>query len=240
MSSIFEINNYSVKILETQQVILYKANLNLGKGEILVLIGKNGVGKSSFAMSLLNIDGFEKEGSVRLNKVSLNDLNIEEVARNRLFVSFQSPPEIEGVSLYNFIQRSFRSIYPDDKISTFRLRKKIINALESVGLNTSFAERNLNQGFSGGEKRKSEFAQMIILEPLVAVLDEVDSGLDIDSTKTVAELINKLAKDFRISFIIISHNLDFINKVNPDRIVELKEGKFIERKINEISGTINE
>lgn len=235
MSSKFSISNYSVKIEETGKQILSSANLDINPGEVIVLVGKNGVGKSSFAMSLLNIAGYEKSGSVNINGIELSEKEIEEVARSRLFISFQSPPELDGVSLFNFIQKSFRSIYPQDEISSFKLKKAIHSALTEVGLDDSFVQRNMNQGFSGGEKRKAEFAQLMVLNPLYAVLDEVDSGLDIGSTIAITNLIRKLARENQIGFLLISHNLDFIKKINPDRIIELRYQNFHEIEFSRLS-----
>lgn len=238
MSDKLHIQNYSVTITETGKQILCNSNLEIKKGEVVVLVGRNGVGKSSFAMSLLNIDGFEKSGSTNLNDKDITCLEIEDVARSGLFVSFQSPPEIDGVSLFNFIQKSFRSIYPENEMSSFKLKKLIHNSLKEVGLDESFLMRNMNQGFSGGEKRKAEFAQMMVLNPRYAVLDEVDSGLDISSTIAISKLINILAKEKGIGFLIISHNLDFIQKVSPDRVIEMREKSFYETSVTSITSEI--
>ncbi len=228
------IKKYSLGIAELGRQVLDYADLDIGQGQIVVLVGENGSGKSSFAMSLLGIPGYERSGSVKIDGKETVGLEIDEIARLGLFVSFQSPPEIEGVTLFDFLNTSYRAIYGGEGLSSFKLRKKIIDAVEKVGLNTSFLERPINQGFSGGERRKSEVLQMLVLEPKVAVLDEVDSGLDIRSTTNVAKLLRETASDKKCALLIISHSIEFIRKLQPDKIIQLKNKKFIEVSIEEI------
>jgi Fe-S cluster assembly ATP-binding protein len=229
-----EIKNYSLKISELDRQIIENEELRIKNGEIVVLVGENGSGKSSFAMSLLGIPGYERTGSVIIDNNETIDLNIDEIARAGLFVSFQSPPEIEGVTLFDFIVSGYKAMNPKYGISSFKLRKKIFETASQVGLNESFLERSVNQGFSGGERRKSEVLQMLILEPKIAVLDEVDSGLDIKSTHNIAKIIRQKAEEGQMSFIIISHSPEFIKKLNPTRIIELKDKKFTEISIDQI------
>ncbi|BDQ04508.1 MAG: ABC transporter ATP-binding protein [Candidatus Dojkabacteria bacterium] len=236
------IKKYSLGIAELGKQILDYADLDIGPGKIVVLVGENGSGKSSFAMSLLGIPGYERSGSVKIDGKETVGLEIDEIARLGLFVSFQSPPEIEGVTLFDFLNASYRSIYGSGGLSSFKLRKKIIDAVERVGLNVSFLERPINQGFSGGERRKSEVLQMLVLEPKVAVLDEVDSGLDIRSTINVANLLRETASHKKCALLVISHSIEFIRKLHPDKIFQLKNKKFIEVTLEEIesSGLIQE
>jgi Fe-S cluster assembly ATP-binding protein len=229
-----KIKNYSVKIEDLNRKILNEANLEINKGEIFVLVGHNGVGKSSFAMSLIGIPVYERTGSVFIGDTDTVNLNIDEIAKTGLFVSFQSPPEIEGLTLFDFINTAYRSIYGDNGLSSFKLRKKIIDSAKAVGLDESFLARSTNQGFSGGERRKSEVLQMLVLEPEIAVLDEVDSGLDIESTGNVAKLLRNFATENQKSLLIISHSPEFIKKLSPDKIIELKEQKFIETTFSNI------
>jgi Fe-S cluster assembly ATP-binding protein len=229
-----KIKNYSVKIKDLNRKILNEANLEINKGEIFVLVGHNGAGKSSFAMSLIGIPGYKRTGSVFVGDTDTVNLNIDEIAKTGLFVSFQSPPEFEGLTLFDFINTAYRSIYGDNGLSSFKLRKKIIDSAKAVGLDESFLARSTNQGFSGGERRKSEVLQMLVLEPEIAVLDEVDSGLDIESTRNVAKLLRNFATENQKSLLIISHSPEFIKRLNPDKIIELKEQKFIETTFSNI------
>lgn len=235
-----KISNYNLTIEELNRQILDTVNLELKDGEIVILVGENGSGKSSFAMSLLGIPGYERIGSVKVSETETIDLEIDEIARAGIFVSFQAPPEIEGVSLFDFIVSGYKALNPNSELSSFKLRKKIIDTSKKVGLNETFLERATNQGFSGGERRKSEVLQMLVLEPKVAVLDEVDSGLDIKSTHNIAKIIRDKASEGKMSFIIISHSIEFIKKIKPDRIIELKDKNFREVKIEDLDEIIEE
>lgn len=235
-----QIKNYNLRITEFNKHILDNVNLDVKPGEILVLVGENGSGKSSFAMSLLNLPVYERSGSVIIDGSETIDMSIDEIARSGLFVSFQAPPEIDGVSLFNFIQSSYSAMHPEGGLSSFKLRKKIQETAELVGLNDSFLERSTNQGFSGGERRKSEVLQMLVLEPKIAVLDEVDSGLDIKSTNNIAKILRQKANEGGMSFIIISHSPEFIKKVKADRIIGIENKKFKEVNLAELDDYIDE
>jgi Fe-S cluster assembly ATP-binding protein len=222
------ISNYNLTISELSKHLLDNINLEVKKGEVVVLVGENGSGKSSFAMSLIGIPGYDRSGFVQMNGTNTVDLDIDEIARLGLFVSFQSPPEIDGVSLFEFINSGYKAIHPEGGLSSFKLRKKILETAKLVGLNDTFLERSTNQGFSGGERRKSEVLQMLVLEPSIAILDEVDSGLDIKSTQNIAKIIRAKANEGNMGFLIISHSPDFIKRIEPDRIVEIKDKKIVE------------
>lgn len=229
-----KIENYSLTISDFDKEVLSSASLEIKSGEIVVLVGENGSGKSSFAMSLIGIPGYDRNGSVKIDNQETIDLDIDEIARLGLFVSFQSPPEIEGVSLFNFISSSYQAIH-GNKLSTFKLRKQILESAKLVGLNESFLERSTNQGFSGGERRKSEVLQMLVLEPKIAILDEVDSGLDIKSTANIAKILRERADSQKTGILVISHSPEFIKKLSPERIIELKNKKFEEISIDQLS-----
>lgn len=231
---VLEVKNYSLGLAETGRQILDRANLSVDRSEIVVLVGENGSGKSSFALSLLGIPGYERIGSVKVDSNETLGLKIDEIAKLGLFVSFQNPPEIEGVTLYDFISTAYRSIYGQSGLSSFKLRKKIIDAATIVGLGEHFLKRSINKDFSGGERRKSEVLQMSVLEPKIAVLDEVDSGLDIKSTSNIARILRKTADEKQTAIIVISHSPGFIKKLQPNKIIELKDKKFEEISISEI------
>jgi Fe-S cluster assembly ATP-binding protein len=229
-----EIKNYTLKIEELDKQILENVDLKIRDGEIIVLVGENGSGKTSFAMSLIGLPGYARNGSIKLNDVETIESNIDEIAKAGLFVSFQSPPEIDGLSLFNFISTAYRSLYGEGGLSSFKLRKKILEVANLVGLNETFLERSTNQGFSGGERRKSEVLQMLVLEPKVAILDEVDSGLDIKSTHKIARILREKASEGKMSIIVISHSPEFIKKLSPNRIIELKGKKLVEVSMAEV------
>lgn len=235
-----KINNYSLKISELNRQLLDSVNLEVEKGEIVILVGENGSGKSSFAMSLLNLPGYERSGSVSVDSAETIEMAIDEIAREGLFVSFQAPPELDGVALFDFIVSGYKALNPEGGLSSFKLRKKIIETAKLVGLNETFLERSTNQGFSGGERRKSEVLQMLVLEPKVAILDEVDSGLDIKSTNNIAKIIRQKANEGAMGFLIISHSPEFIRKVKADRIVGIVDKKLVPVKLEELDNYIDE
>jgi Fe-S cluster assembly ATP-binding protein len=235
-----QIAQYNVTIEELGRQILDTVDLEIKDGEVVILVGENGSGKSSFAMSLLGIPGYERSGSVKVDGTETIEGEIDEIARAGMFVSFQAPPEIDGVSLFDFIVSGYNAMHPKYGLSSFKLRKKIAETANLVGLNETFLERSTNQGFSGGERRKSEVLQMLVLEPKIAILDEVDSGLDIKSTQNIAKIIRQKADEGTMGFLIISHSPEFIRKVKADRIVELKDKKFREVKLEDIENIIEE
>ena len=223
-----KISRYTVAIKELNKIILDNANLEIGYAELFVLIGPNGSGKSSFATSLLGLEEYERTGSVLVNGKESVGLRIDEIAKLGLFVSFQNPPEFEGIAFFDFVMAGLRALRPEDDISTFKIRKKMLSLLKEVGLGEEFLSRQLNLGFSGGEKRKSEILQMLLFEPSVAVLDEVDSGLDIHSLSKICNLIKNYVKEKKASFLVISHNPSFIKRLEPDKIYTIKDKQFVE------------
>lgn len=220
-------NSNSKKILEN-------ASMEIRKNEIVVLTGKNGVGKSSFVMSLLGLDGYERSGSVTIDGTETIELKPYEIAKLGLFVSFQTPPEFEGVTLMQFLLSSFKHFNENNeqelKISNFKIRKEVVKLCKTLNLKEELLERGLNEGFSGGEKRKCEILQMLLLNPKVAILDEVDSGLDIESKEIIGQVLQDirngqyetLGRKNTTSFFIISHSNDFIEKIKPDRTARLE------------------
>jgi Fe-S cluster assembly ATP-binding protein len=237
---LLQIHNYNLKISELNRDILNDVSLEVEKGEIVILVGENGSGKSSFAMSLLNLPMYERSGKILVEDIETADMSIDEIARAGIFVSFQAPPEIEGVTLFDFIQSGYKAMHPEGGLSSFKLRKKIQETAELVGLNDTFLERSVNQGFSGGERRKSEVLQMLVLEPKLAVLDEVDSGLDIRSTNNIAKIIRRKADEGKMSFLIISHSPEFIKKIKADRIIGIEDKRFKPVDIEELDNYIDE
>ncbi len=228
-----KVTSYSLTIRENNKQILENANLELEPGTVTVILGENGTGKSSFAMSLLGFEDYERSGSVMINGVETIGMETFEIARLGLFVSFQSPPEFEGINFEQFLINAYKAFNQDATTSIFKIRKSIKEKIEKIGLSEEFLKRDLNQGFSGGEKRKAEILQMLVLQPKIAILDEVDSGLDIKSRARIAEVIREQAKA-GTTFLIVSHSLEFVKTLEPNRIVELRDKKFYDIDISEI------
>jgi Fe-S cluster assembly ATP-binding protein len=210
--------------------ILKGLNLNVKKGEIHAIMGPNGSGKSTLASVLAGKEEFEVEGgTIQFNGKDLFELEPEERAREGVFLAFQYPVEIPGVSIANFMKASVNEIRKHrglDELNAMEFLKYMKEKMKSVDFDQKFMSRSLNEGFSGGEKKKNEIFQMAMLEPTLAVLDETDSGLDIDALKTVANGVNKLrTKDN--AFVVITHYQRLLDFIVPDFVHVLFDGRIV-------------
>lgn len=206
--------------------ILFGINLNVNKGEVHVIMGPNGSGKSTLANALVgnpeySIDG----GEILLEGEKINKLEVDERAKKGIFLSFQIPQEIPGLSLFDFLKAAKEAV-TGEKISILKFHKQVKEKMEKIKFDASYLKRELNVGFSGGEKKKSEIIQMAVLEPKLAILDETDSGLDRDATKIVFESL-KAIKTKDSSLIIITHYNKVLEYLNPDFVHIIMEGKLI-------------
>ena len=210
--------------------ILKGLNLDIKPGEVHAIMGPNGAGKSTMAYVLSGRGGYEvTDGSAELNGTELLDLDIEERARAGLFLAFQYPVEIPGVSNLEFLKASVdaqREARGEDAISAKDFLKQAKEACKQVDLSIDFLKRGVNEGFSGGEKKRNEIVQMLLLKPLICILDETDSGLDIDALKTVAEGVNSQRNGQR-SFIVITHYQRLLDYIKPDFVHVLADGKIV-------------
>ncbi len=210
--------------------ILKGINLKVNAGEVHAIMGPNGSGKSTLANVLAGRPGYEvKEGKIIYNGKNLLELSPEERAREGLFLAFQYPVEIPGVNTSYFLRTALNAVREhrgQEKISAGKFLKFIKEKLELVEMDPSFLSRAINEGFSGGEKKRSEVLQMAVLEPKLAILDETDSGLDIDALKIVANGVNKLrSKDN--AFIIVTHYQRLLNYIIPDYVHVLYDGRIV-------------
>ena len=217
-----EIKNLKVEIEGKE--ILKGINLKLEDGKVHALMGPNGSGKSTLALALMGHPKYKiTSGKIILNGKDITNLYPDEKAKKGLFLSFQNPQEIKGVTIYNFLKQALNSI-SKEKISFFDFKRLIEKKAEELNLDKEFLKRYLNDGFSGGEKKKSEILQMFVLDPSIAILDETDSGLDIDSLKTISEGIKKFTKKGKIS-LIITHYKRMLEYLKPDKIFIMSDGK---------------
>jgi Fe-S cluster assembly ATP-binding protein len=217
------VKNLKVKIEDKN--ILNGVNLSVGEGEVCALMGKNGSGKSTLAQVLVGNPLYTvSSGSVKVSKKDLLKLSPEERAQAGLFLSFQHPVEIEGVNLASYLRLIYNKKH-GTKLSPVKFRKLLKEKTEILEIDDGLLARGLNEGFSGGEKKKLEMVQMLLLEPKVAILDEVDSGLDVDSMKTISKAINYLHEKTNTSVLLITHYNRILNYITPDKVFVMSEGK---------------
>ena len=223
-----KIKNLIAGIEETE--ILKGINLEVNAGEIHAIMGPNGSGKSTLSSVIAGDENYEVEsGSVMLNGEDLLEMDPDERAHKGVFLSFQYPVEIPGISVSNFMKAAInekRKNLGQDPISAKDLLHKMKEKMELLNMQKGYLSRNMNEGFSGGEKKRNEIFQMAMLEPKLSILDETDSGLDIDALKVVANGVNKL-KSKENATIIITHYQRLLNYIVPDFVHVLHDGKII-------------
>ena len=222
------INNISV---ETEnKKILKNINLNINAGEFHVIMGRNGTGKSTLANIITGKDGYEiTSGDISFNNESIINMTPEERALKGIFMSFQYPVSIPGVNTMHFLRTAINSIKKNNgekELDPAGFIKLFKQKLQLVGLDEDFSKRSVNDGFSGGEKKRFEILQMLLLNPKFILLDETDSGLDIDALKIVASGVNKLKKKDN-AVVIITHYQRLLDYIIPDYVHVLFDGKIV-------------
>ncbi len=221
-----EIKGLNVSINETQ--ILKDFNLEVPKGEVHAIMGPNGTGKSTLAKALAGHEDYEIEsGSVLLDGQEIVGMEPDEISRSGLFMAFQYPSEIPGVSIANFLRAALTARLEEGE--TFRapdFYRELYEKMDLLKIDRSFTSRSVNEGFSGGEKKRCEILQMAVLKPSYAVLDETDSGLDIDALKIVADGVNKMRGPER-GILLITHYQRLLNYIVPDRVHVMFDGRIV-------------
>lgn len=228
------IQNLQAAIIEENQKakpILHGLNLTIKPGEVHAIMGPNGSGKSTLANILAGKEGYEiTGGNVFFQDKNLLEMPAEARAQAGLFLAFQYPVEIPGVNNSYFLRtalntiRQSQGLSPVDAMDFLKLIKK---KMQAVGMDEKFLSRAVNEGFSGGEKKRNEVLQMLMLEPTLAILDETDSGLDIDALQAVAAGVNSL-RDGKRSFLVVTHYQRLLNYIEPDYVHVMKQGKIIQ------------
>ena len=222
------IKDLHARVEET--TILKGLNLEVKPGEVHAIMGPNGAGKSTLGYVLSGREGYEVEsGSAELDGKDLFDMEVEERAQAGVFLAFQYPVEIPGVSNMEFMKESvnaMREARGEDALSSAEFLKKAKEACKQVELPLDFLKRGVNEGFSGGEKKRNEIMQMIMLEPKLAILDESDSGLDVDALQVVAKGVNS-QRDGNRSFIVVTHYQRLLDYIEPDYVHILSQGKIV-------------
>ena len=223
-----EINNLHASVEDKQ--ILKGIDLKVSPGEVHAIMGPNGSGKSTLSTVIAGHEDFEiDKGEILFEDEDLADFNTEERAQKGIFLSFQYPVEIPGVSVTNFIKTSINQMRKAnglDEMPASEMLKKIREKSDLLKIDSKFLSRSLNEGFSGGEKKRNEIFQMAMLEPKLAILDETDSGLDIDALKIVANGVNMLRND-HTAVVLITHYQRLLDYIVPDFVHVLSDGKIV-------------
>ena len=207
--------------------ILKGLNLSLDKGEIHAIMGPNGSGKSTLADVLTGRPGYEVTGGkVLYNGEDILDLGADERAQRGIFLAFQYPTEVPGVSVVNFMRTAYNAIHPDQQKSAMAFRMYLQEKIDLLEIPSELVDRYVNQGFSGGEKKRNEILQMAVLQPELAILDETDSGLDIDALKHVSSGVNKLAGP-DVGILMITHYQRLLNYIRPSTVHVLMGGRVV-------------
>ena len=223
------LNIKNLKVSVENKLILNDLNLKINLGEVHAIMGPNGSGKSTLANVLSGKKGYEIQGEILFDKLSINDIAVEERAQKGIFLAFQYPVEIPGVNTNVFLRTSLNSIRKskgEKELDTLNFLKLIKEKAKELGIDEKFLSRQLNVGFSGGEKKKNEILQMKLLQPKLSILDETDSGLDIDALKIVADGVNSYKKKDN-AFLIITHYQRLLDYIKPDFIHVLSKGKIV-------------
>ena len=220
------------------KAILKGVDLTIRSGEVHAIMGPNGSGKSTLAYSIAGHPKYRiTQGSVTLDGVELTELTVDERARAGLFLAMQYPIEVPGVSVANFLRTAKTALSGEaPKVRTWV--KDVNAALERVGLDGSFASRSLNEGFSGGEKKRNEIAQLELLNPKFAILDETDSGLDIDALRIVSEGVNRYTAQGDRGLLLITHYTRILNYIKPDFVHVFVDGRVAEEGGAELADSL--
>ncbi len=238
-----EIKNLHVKLEEEDKQILKGVDLKIGAGEVHAIMGPNGSGKSTLSYVLSGRDGYEvTEGSASLLGEELLDMEPEERAAAGLFLAFQYPVEIPGVGNMTFLRTALnaqRKARGEEEMSAADFLKMIREKAKTLKIDSEMLKRPVNMGFSGGEKKRNEILQMAVLEPKMCVLDETDSGLDVDAMKLVSDGVNAL-RDAGRSFLVITHYQRLLNHIVPDVVHIMADGRIIKTGGKELALEVEE
>jgi Fe-S cluster assembly ATP-binding protein len=237
-SDILEIKNLNVSV--GQKEILRGVSMTVRSGEIHALMGPNGTGKSTLAQTVMGNPKYKVTGGeILLNGKNLLELQIYERAREGLFVAFQEPVSVQGLRFINYLRTAYTSLHPNERLEYKKFVDEVKELLAYFGLDDSFIDRGLNDGLSGGEKKRMEALQMLILKPKFIILDEIDSGLDVDALRVVSRAISR-ARDNGAGVIIITHYQRILEHIKPDYVHVLIGGKIAESGGGELAKIIEE
>lgn len=217
-----QLKNVCVSVEEKE--IVKGVDLQINKGEVHALLGPNGAGKSTLCHAIMGHPNHKVSGSILFEGMELNGSATDERARKGIFLAFQNPVEVEGIDFARFLRDAYKARH--NSISPKEFRQNLASELKRVGLPESFSSRSLNLGFSGGEKKRAEVLQMSVLRPKLALIDEPDSGLDVDAIKIVAEKIQETAKA-GTGILLVTH-LSLLKNLSPDFVHIMSDGRIVE------------
>lgn len=224
-TSLLTTKDLSVNVEEKE--ILHNINLEIGKGETHVLMGPNGAGKSTLGYALMGNPRYQiTNGKIYFNGMELQDESADKRAQKGIFLSFQNPLEVPGISLANFVRNALEQ-RTGNRIRLWDFKKEMKKAMDVLQMDESYADRDLNVGFSGGEKKKAEILQLLMLKPSLAILDETDSGLDVDAVHTVSKGIEEYQKSKKGSLLIITHSTRILQSLHVDKTHVLVDGHLV-------------
>ncbi len=220
------LNIKDLHISAEDKEILKGINLSINKGEIHVIMGPNGSGKTTTANAIFNNPSYiDKSGTIIFDGEDITNLKTDEIAKKGIFMSFQLPEEIPGISVANFLKYAKGKI-TNAPVKVFAFKDELKVYMDELSINPEYVDRSLNVGFSGGEKKKNEILQMLVLNPKLAILDETDSGLDVDAIKTVSKGIEMFKKEDN-AVLIITHNTKILHSLKVDKVHILVDGKIV-------------
>jgi Fe-S cluster assembly ATP-binding protein len=226
---LLKISDLHAVIAEDGTEILKGVNLELAVGQIDAIMGPNGSGKSTLSKVLSGHPAYEvTEGEVLFQGENLLEMEVDERARAGLFLAFQYPIDIPGVSIANFLRTAMQARKPGEELDIFDYQDDLLEKMALLEMDPSFAERSVNEGFSGGEKKRNEILQMAMLNPVLAVMDETDSGLDIDALKVVSNGVNTLhQRHGEMSILLITHYQRLLDYIRPDHVHVMVGGRLV-------------
>lgn len=223
-----------------EKSILHGVNLSIGEGETHVLMGPNGTGKSTLGYALMGNPKYHiRNGEIWFQGKNITEEPVNERAKAGIFLSFQNPLEVPGVTLSSFIRNALEQ-KTGKRVKLWDYKKELEKTMELLQMDPSYAERDLNVGFSGGEKKKAEILQLLMLKPALAILDETDSGLDVDAVRTVSAGIEAYQKTCKGSLLIITHSTKILESLSVDYTHVMVEGKIIQTGDASLVDVINE
>jgi len=227
---LLKIEDLHARIEDGGVEILKGVSLEIQAGEIHAIMGPNGSGKSTLAKVLSGHPAYEvTSGRVLYKGRDILEMEVDERAQAGIFLAFQYPVEIPGVSIANFMRTAVQSKMGDEELDIFEFQQQLLDRMEMLEMDPGFAQRGVNEGFSGGEKKRNEILQMAMLEPKLAVMDETDSGLDIDALRVVANGVNRLHEEWGdMGVLLITHYQRLLNYIKPDHVHVMVAGRIAE------------